>query len=148
METEKKKFDISKLASADEADLEILDADGAGTGWIWTFAGPGHPATIEADRRQSQRFLEREAEKERAQVNGRKWKGEAPKVEDRRAEGIAYIAARLLRWTDMTMNGEPYPCTPENVRALLGNPVMPTLYEQANTFLLADKSFSKRSVTS
>lgn len=138
-------FDISKLSAAEEADMEIMDLDGNGTGWIWTFSGPGHPATVEADRAQAQRFLNREADKERSQVNGRKWKGEAPKVDEKRAEGIAYVVARLLRWTETSMNGEPFPCTPENAAAILGNPHMPTLYEQANAFLMADKSFTKRS---
>jgi hypothetical protein len=138
-------FDISNLAVADEADMEVLDLDGNGTTWIWTFAGPGHPATIEADRQQSQRFLNREAEKERSQVNGRKWKGDQPKVDERRAESIAYIVSRLLRWSDMTMSGHAYPFTPANAAAVLGNPAMPTLIEQANAFLLADKSFMPRS---
>lgn len=140
-------FDISNLAAADEAEMEVLDLDGNATGWIWTFAGPGHPATIEADRQQSQRFLNREAEKERSQVNGRKWKGEQPKVDERRADGIAYVVSRMLRWSDMTMNGQPYPFTPANAGAVLGNPAMPTLLEQANAFLVSDKSFTKRSPT-
>ena len=140
-------FDISNLAVADEADMEVLDLDGNGTSWIWTFAGPGHPTTIEVDRKQSQRFLNREAEKERAQVNTRKWKGEQPKVDERRAESIAYVVSRLLRWSDMTMNGEPFPFSPDNAAVVLGNPSMPTLLEQANAFLLADKSFTKRSAT-
>ncbi len=141
-------FDISNLAVAEEAGMEVLDLDGNGTGWIWTFAGPGHPATIEADRQQSQRFLNREAEKERAQVNNRKWKGDQPKPEERRAESVAYIVSRLLRWSEMTMGGQAYPCTPENASAVLLNPSMPTMLEQANAFLLADKSFSKRSAKS
>ncbi len=145
METEKKSFDINKLRAVEEADMEIVDADGAGTGWVWTFAGPGHPITVEADRRQAQRYLDREAEKERSQVNFRKWKGEAPKVDDRRADGIAYIVARLLRWNEQQLNGEAYPCTPENAKALLSDPNMGLLYEQANAFLMADKSFSRRS---
>lgn len=141
-------FEINSLAVAEEADMEVVDAEGNGTGWILTFAGPGHPATIEADRKQSQRFLNREAEKERSQVNGRKWKGDQPKVDERRAEGIAYVVSRLLRWSEMTMNGEPFPFTPDNAAAVLGNPSMPMLFEQANAFLLADKSFSKRSAKS
>lgn len=141
-------FDISNLAVADEAGMEVVDADGNGTGWIWTFAGPGHPATVEADRQQSQRFLNRETEKERSQVNGRKWKGEAPKVDERRAESISYIVSRLLRWSEITMDGQPYPFTAENAAAVLGNPNMPMLLDQANSFLLADKSFSKRSAKS
>lgn len=146
METEKKKqFDVGAITAVKEAPLEILDLNGNGTGWIWTFAGPGHPITIEADRLSAQETLNREAEIERTQVNGRKWKGAAEKVDDRRARNIGYVVKRLLRWSDIEMNGEAFPCTPENATAVLSNPDMPTLYEQANTFLAADKSFSKGS---
>ena len=138
-------FDLSKILSAKEAPMEVLDLAGNGTGWVWTFAGPGHPATIEADRASAQATLDREAEIERTQVNGRKWKGAAEKVDDRRARNIKYVVTRLIGWSDIEMNGAPFPCTPENAAAILGNPDMPTLYEQANTFLVSEKSFSKGS---
>ncbi len=139
-------FDISNLAAGEEADMEVLDLDGNGTGWLWTFAGPGHPTTIEADRKQTQRFLNREAEKERAQVNGRKWKGEAVDPDQRRSDSIAYVVSRMLRWSETTMGGQPYPFTHDNATAVLSDPSMPGLIEQANAFLLADRSFSKRLV--
>lgn len=138
-------FDITKLASLPEADMEIMDADGHGTGWIWTFAGPGHPITVEADRRQGQRFLDREAEKERAQTNGRKWKGDAPKIDERRASGIEYVVSRLLRWSDIEMNGKSFPFNKENAMQICSDPNYNLVYEQANAFLLAEKSFTKRS---
>lgn len=140
------RFDIAKLASLPEADMEIIDTDGHGTGWVWTFAGPGHPVTVEADRRQGQRFLEREAEKERSQVNGRKWKGAAEKIDDRRQSGIDYVVGRLLRWTDIELNGAAFPFSRDNAVQICSDPNFNLVYEQANAFLLAEKSFTKRSV--
>ncbi len=145
MDTEKKPFDGSALAAIDEADLEILDLDGKKTGWIWTFAGPGHSATIAIDNEQNVRYIEREKAKERAQVNGRKWKGSDDTVDELRARSVDYIVARLLRWSDMVMGGEPFPCTPDNARKLLADRRMFVVYDQANTFLIEEKSFTKRS---
>ena len=142
METERKPFDIAALAALDEADLEIIDGDGKKTGWIWTFSGPGHPATIAADNEQSARFIARETAKERAQVNGRKWKGDEESVEEIRARAINYIVARLLRWS-----GVDDPCTPDNARKLLADRRMGLLYDQANGFLLEEKSFTRRSAS-
>lgn len=145
MEAEKNPFDLSTLASADEADLEIVDADGRKTGWTWTFSGPGHPATIAIDNEQNARYVEREKAKERAQVNGRKWKGNDDSADELRARSIAYIVARLLRWTDMVMEGAPFPCTPDNARKLLADRRFGLVYDQANGFLIEERSFTKRS---
>jgi hypothetical protein len=145
MDAEKKPFDLGALAYEDEADLEIVDANGRKTGWVWTFAGPGHPATIAIDNEQTARFVDRQNEIERTQVNGRKWKGGGETADTLRERGINYIVARLLRWSDMTMDGAPFPCTPDNVRKLLADRRFGLVYDQANAFLIDEKSFTKRS---
>lgn len=145
MDTEKKPFDIAALAAADEAEMEIVDANGRKTGWVWTFAGPGHPATIAADNDQNARWLDREKAKEKAQVNGRKWKGSDETPDELRERSINYIVARLLRWSEMTMEGAAFPCTPENARKLLSDRRYGLVYDQANGFLIDEKSFTKRS---
>lgn len=38
-------FDLSELDSVDEAQMTVMAGDKS-TGWIWIFAGPGHPQTI------------------------------------------------------------------------------------------------------
>jgi hypothetical protein len=140
-----KPFDLSALASADEADLHILHADGRKTGWVWTFAGPGHPATIAIDNEQNARYVAREQAKERSQVNGRKWKGGDETPEELRERSINYIVARLLRWSDTVIEGKPFPCTPENVRKILADRAFGLVYDQANGFLIDERSFTKRS---
>ncbi|WP_289296245.1 hypothetical protein [uncultured Reyranella sp.] len=146
MDTETKKpFDIAALAAADEGDLHILDGAGKKTGWVWTFAGPGHTATIAIDREQSARYIAREQAKERAQVNGKKWKGGDETPEELRERTIGYIIARLLRWTDIELEGGPFPCTPDNARKILADPRYGLVFDQANEFLRDEKDFTKRS---
>lgn len=148
METDKKPFDLSALAAADEADLPILNGEGRPTGWVWTFAGPGHPATVAIDNEQNQRYVAREQAKERSQVNGRKWKGGDETPEELRERSIAYIVARLLRWSEIAMDGEPLPCTPDNARKVLADRRFGLVYDQANAFLIEERSFTKRSAKS
>lgn len=138
-------LNLADLTLPDEAGMEVTNKHGAATGWTWFFAGPGHPATIAADERQAKRLLAVMDEQERTRVNGRKWKGTGDTPEDIRERTIEYIAARLLRWTDgMTLDGQPFPCTPENARKMLSNPAL-GIYEQANDFLRDERSFTKRS---
>lgn len=145
-------FDIATLVAADEADCEIVDADGKKTGWVWTFAGPGHPATIAIDNEMNAQRIARDAAKEKAQANGRKWKGDGETPEEAaermREQSIGYIAARLLRWSEIEMAGVPYPHTKENARAILSNRAMGAVLDQANAFLIDERSFTRRSATS
>ncbi len=142
---EKKSFDIGSLAAADEAELQILDGDGRKTGWTMTFAGPSHPVTVAIDNEQNAMYVAREQAKDRARTNGRKWKGDDDTPEELRERAINYIATRLLRWSPMTMDGADFPCTPENVRKLLADRRFGLVYDQANSFLIEEKSFTKRS---
>lgn len=145
METAKKPFDISSLAAADEGDLAILDAAGKPTGWVWTFAGPGHPTTVALDRDRNTRLLQREQAKERAQVNNKKWKGDGETIDEFRERNISYIVGRLLRWTEIEMEGKPFACTPENAEKILSDHHFGLVYEQANDFLRDEKDFTKGS---
>jgi hypothetical protein len=145
METEKKPLDLAALAAVDEAEMEILDGNGAKTGWRWTFSGPAHPITIKLDNEANTRAVERQKAITRAQVNGKKWGGDDETADDIRDRNIRYIVTRLLRWSDMTMEGQPFPCTPENARMILSDRRFFLVYDQANAFLLEDKSFTKRS---
>jgi hypothetical protein len=128
-----------------EAELNLRNKFGQPSGWVWIFAGPGHPATVAADEKQTKRYLEISDEQERARVNGRKWKGSGDTVDSLRERGVDYILRRLLRWSDdMTVGGEAFPCTPENARRVLLHPGN-GIYEQVNQFLLDERSFTARS---
>ena len=145
MDDKKTGFDIAALAATDEGDLDILDGKGNPTGWIWTFAGPGHPTTIALDRESNARFLQREQAKERVRTNGKTWKGDSETVDEVRDRNVAYIVGRLLRWSDTQMEGKPFPCTPENARRILSDPRFGLVFTQANEFLRDEKDFTKGS---
>jgi len=145
MDSTKKTFDIAALAAADEGDLHILDGNGNETGWVWTFAGPGHPATVAIDREQAARFLSREQLKERAQVNGKKWKGTDETPDELRERTVGYIVARLLRWSSIEMEGAEFPFSPDNARKILLDRRYGLVFDQANEFLREEKDFTKRS---
>ena len=146
METEKKNgFSLDDFTLNAEGDLDLRNKYGQSSGWVWTFAGPGHPLTIAADDRQARRALHILDEQEKSRVNGKKWKGSGDSMEDIRDRYISYIIARLIRWTDgMAVNGEPFPCTPENARTILLNQQL-GVYEQVQEFLQSEKSFTPRS---
>lgn len=138
-------FSLDDFALENESDLNLRNKFGQPSGWIWTFAGPGHPATVAADERMGKRQLALQEEQEKARVNGRKWKGTGDTLEEVRDRNIDYIVARLLRWNDgMTVDGAPFQCSPENARKVLLNPAL-GVYEQANSHLLDEKSFTPRS---
>lgn len=138
-------FSLDDFALENESDLNLRNKFGQPSNWIWTLAGPGHPATVAADDRQAKRQLALQEEQEKARANGRKWKGTGDTLEEVRERNIDYIVARLLRWSDgMTVDGSPFPCTPENARKVLLNPAL-GVYEQVNSHLLDEKSFTPRS---
>lgn len=146
MEPEKKPLDLSALATMDEGDLHILFPDGTKTGWVWTFAGPSHPRTVEINRKQAARFMAREQAKERAQVNGKKWKGDDETADEVFERSLDYIVDRLLRWSELAVDGAPLPCTPENAREVLSDRKYGLILDQVNTFLGEERSFTKRSL--
>lgn len=138
-------FSLDDFKLEDEGDLDLRNKFGQPSGWVWTFGGPGHPKTVAADERQTKRALALAEDQEKSRVNGRKWKGSGDSVEEVRDRNIDYIVARLVRWNDgMTVDGEPFPCTPENARKVLLNPAL-GVYEQVNSYLLDEKSFTPRS---
>lgn len=70
------------------------------SGWVITLAGPAHPQSIEHFERVTRRLNKRSADIERAQVMGRKWKGDEEKTPDEsRRETVEGIAARILGWS-------------------------------------------------
>lgn len=126
-----------------ESQFNVKNKYGEPSNWVWTFAGPGHPATVAADERLAKRNFALQEEQEKARVNGRKWKGSGDSFEEARDRNIDYIIGRLLRWTQPE-GSEPFPCTPENARQALLDPAS-DIYADANSFLMDEKSFTPRS---
>lgn len=142
-----KDFDLSAIEALDDAKMEVI-ANGGGTGWFWTFAGPGHERTIAQSNRLSRETLARDRLKEQAQTNNKKWKAPEVSPEERLADNVRYVLDRLLGWSDIKMKGEAYPYSEENARKILMDPKMATLRNQSIEFLNDDSSFTQRSATS
>lgn len=137
-------FDLSDLDAADEAQMEVM-AGGKPTGWMWTFAGPGHPKAAEQSARVSREQLARNRLKEQAQVNGKKWKAQEQTPDELLEDNADFVLERLLGWSDITLNGEPYPFSHDNARKILMDRKKPALLQQAVEFILDDISFTQRS---
>ncbi len=144
MTSEAAVFDLAMLDAASEAKMEVVVA-GKGTGWFWTFAGPGHPKAVAQETRIARENLERRKAQERAQINGRKWKPEDETVDEVIAKNIDLIVERLIDWTPVKFDGEPYPFSPENARKVLADPKKVTILTQALEFLSDETVFTKRS---
>lgn len=137
-------FDLAELDSSDEATMEVL-ANGKPTGWVWTFAGPGHPQTIELSDKLAKERLADERAQEQARVNGRKWKAPVETVEEARRRNVDLVVGRLLGWSKIRFNGKPYAFSPDNARALLMDRRKGQLLLQAMEFIGDEASFTKRS---
>lgn len=137
-------FDLNQLAAADTADMAVT-LNGEEIGWVWTFAGPGHPKSIDQGNRIARERLEEERLKEQAQVNGRKWKAPVLEADAVRLRNVNHVVERLIGWSAAPMNGKDYPFTPDNARALLLNRSYTALLAQALEFLGEDSSFTPRS---
>lgn len=141
-------LDFDDFSTADTADMEVR-ANGKATGWIWTFAGPGHPKTVEQNNRIARSALKEQKAKETARVNGKKWQPDDEDVEDIRKRNIDFVVERIVGWSDIQVKGkgdktEPYPFTAENARKLLSDPSKAGLLAQAYEFLGESDSFTKR----
>lgn len=139
-------FDLSELDTADESYMTVL-SNGKETSWVWTFAGPGHPKAIEQSNRFGRERLHRERMQEQAQVNGKKWKPPEETPDEVKARNINVVIERLLDWSPVKMNGEPYPFSTENARKLLADPRKGALLIQALEFLGDENAFTRRSET-
>lgn len=140
-------FSMSDFEANDTADMVVV-VNGKPTTWKWTFAGPGHPKTVELNNRLSRERLHEDAEKEQSRVNGRKWKAPQESVDEARARNVAQIVDRLVGWTPVKIDGQMFDFSPENATKLLSDPRKVDLFVQALDFLSATASFTKASASS
>lgn len=151
-ETEKPKpaeVDLASFDELDEVDMVVSNpVTGEPTSWVITFAGPGHPLTIEQSNRLARETKREEDQKEAARVNGRKWKPDPETADERRARNVRWISERIVRWTPVKFNGEELPFSLENANRLLLDPRKPKLFQQCLDFLAAERSFTKRAAAS
>lgn len=139
-------FSASDFDALDEARMTVM-MRGKPTTWVWTFAGPGHPRTIEQTSRMARERLQEQRLKEQAQVNGKKWKAADESEDEVRARNIRWVVERLLGWSPVVIDGAELPFSQEAAEQLLKDPRKVALFSQAVEFLSADDSFTQRSAT-
>jgi len=139
-------FDLALIAAEDTADMIINHpVSGAPTTWVWTIAGPGHPAAIAADRAASDETRREDLLKEKARVNGRKWSGDFVDSAEQQRRNATYFAKKVLSWTPVRINGTDFPYATANVTKILLDPHYQAIYRQLIDFLVDEKSFMKPS---
>lgn len=137
-------FSLSDFESADTSTMTV-EVSGKLTNWTWTFAGPGHPQTVEQSNRMARERLHQDRLKEQAITNGKKWKAPEETVDEVRERNVRSVVERIVDWSPVKIDGQDYPFTPENAYKLLIDRRRVALLTQATEFLFADNSFTKRS---
>mgnify|MGYP001593824205 CR=1 FL=1 len=141
-------IDLTAMLPADTATMEVLKPGGIeGTGWIVTFGGPAHPRTLAWSNEAARKGLRKAAQIEQSQVNGKKFKAEDRNPDEVRKENVAWVVARIVDWTPITIGGKGYPFSDAAATELLIKPEMGWAFGQMVEFLGADASFTQRSAT-
>lgn len=139
-------FELDDITAIDQAELNIRRRDGAPTGWIWTIAGPGHPQTIELSDRLTKESFAKTKSQQIARANGKQWEGDDETADAMVRRTAESLAGRVLGWSPVSFHGKDYPCTKENIVAILLDPARgDTLVTQLAKFIADEKSFMKRS---
>lgn len=134
----------------DTAELHIVKpGTNKPTGWVITLAGPGHPQTIELMNEGERERLHRAAAIERAQVNGRKWKGdEDESPEQSRRKTVSRVCRRIVGWTPVDFGEGSVTFSQENAVKLFMDPKKGAFFAQVVDFLTAEQAFIKGSENS
>jgi hypothetical protein len=141
--------DLMAILPADTATIEILKPGGTeGTGWIITFAGPGHDKAVAWQNEQGKRNLRKQAQIEQAQVNGKKYRSEDRDVDDVRRDNVSWVVSRILGWTPVRLGGDPIVFSDVAATELLMQPRMAWALNQMVEFLADERSFTPRSASS
>ncbi|MHA6690599.1 branched-chain amino acid ABC transporter [Devosia sp. A449] len=143
--TESISLDFEAFEAADIGKMQVLDIHGSPTGWVWEFAGPGHPKTEALNNRFARERLLKSAQVEQAQVNGRKWKADQDEPAEVRAKNIADLVERIVGWSAVEIGGKPFPFSAENATEFLSHPKRIGVLTQAMEFVASEKSFTPRS---
>ncbi|MBN9333482.1 hypothetical protein [Devosia sp.] len=135
---------LDSFAGADIATMDVVVA-GKPSGWLWQFAGPGHPKAVDQANRTARERLHKDKLIEQAQVNGKKWVAPEQTPADVRSSNVTYVIERLVGWSAIRIDGTDFAFTEANARMLLEDPKRVGVLAQAMEFLAADSSFTKRS---
>lgn len=141
-------FDLTAFDAVDEATLAIKHpTTGEPTTWVWTFYGPGHPATVDLENRISRDALREIAAQKQARVNGKKWTEKEETIDQIRNENAKNIVARTKSFTPVKMGTETTTFTADVATAMLLDRRKSWLMAQIMEFLKAEENFIPPSET-
>jgi hypothetical protein len=140
-------FDLGSVVVRDVARLTIKHpTSGAPTTWALEISGPGHPATVALNNEMARERMQTAREQEMARVNGRKWKSPDVDPEADKRQAAKRWASRIVGWSPVSLNGAPFPYSPENAATLLTAPEYEWIAAQFWDFMGADAAFIEGSV--
>lgn len=141
-------FDIDEIRATDTEELVINHpATGEPTTWVWTLAGPGHPASIKLADEQARDANRLNRNRIEAATNRRKWKEPEQTTDEIRRDNASAFARRVLGWTPARINKRDYPFSVDNAMNLLIDPAYGRVYQQLLDYFSSESSFIKRSGT-
>jgi hypothetical protein len=133
----------------DTADLHVVKpGTNKRTGWVVTFAGPGHPKTIALNNEASRKQLDESKRIKQQQANGRKVKIDDEQPEENRREFIEGLVARIVTWTPVDFGNGPVEFSDTAAVELLLDPKKGAYVSQFVDFLIDDRAFMKDSTIS
>lgn len=115
---------------------------GEPTAWEITFAGPGHPQQQALADRLLRKILREQQERERARVNGKKYKPADREPEDVRRENIEIVVDQIVTWTGCTVA-----FSRDAAVTMLADPRYGKVLVQINEFLDNEQVFTRTSAT-
>lgn len=143
-------FDLSSVDALDEASLNIRHPKSKKpTGWIWTFFGPAHPATLQVADKVGREALRRANEIRLARINGKEWTDDNERsLEQIRLENVEAIVARTKTFSPVRLEGKLIEFSSDNARELLLDRRKGWLLADVMEFLGSEQSFIQPSATS
>lgn len=138
---------LAHALAAQTADLNVVyPGTNQPTGWIVTFAGPSHPKSMAFSDEATREMAKKTADIERAQVNGRKWKGDDDlDPQDIRRKNISNVIRRIVTWTPVDFGTGPVEFEEEAAIELFMDPAKGNYFAQFVDFLTGEKAFFKAS---
>lgn len=136
-------FDPMSLVelNVDTVEFEVmLPGTGEPTGWIWTFAGPTHPQSIEAGKVATRKLLRENQANEAKRLNGKKVKPDTRTVDEVLEENVGAIVDMVVTW-----RGADVPFSREKATEFLLDRRFFSLLNQISEFMDNDKLFIKDS---
>lgn len=100
--------------------------------------GQPHTITLRGRNSDAYRDMQRSLQERRADMAAR---GIAPSREELERDDVDLLVACTVGWTDMTMDGQPFPYSPENARRLWSDRRFVFLRDAAITHIREDANF-------